>query len=273
MILKTKVEELKEHIGEEISAIIANQDISLEQLHYLKRICSFSKEETELYNQRCKIDSESSSVMDSSDITRGHYIIGSMNVRNSGYVFNSSNIEDCNHIYDSENVIFSEYVSGAKNVKSCSRVVGGENIINSVDVLNSSNISLSVAISNSTSINGSNYIYNSKDLTACSFCGFTTNCTNCLFCSNLHDAKFHIFNKEVARDVYEKTFEDLLAQISVEYSGFITIEPISMTRAHDQFLFSNKIDSVFDGLSDEFFEWVKTLPNYSDFDFSLLFFR
>lgn len=277
MVLKEKnlnkeMESLRPYIGLDMMEIMQNEKIPVSALHYLRKICSLSPKEAAAYEARCRIEN-SYVVMSSERIKDSSYIINSTDVRNSEYIFGSNSIYDAGHVYNSTDVVFAQFVTNSEKVTNASKIIGSKNVTNSVQILESSDIFLSTNIFKSTSIHESDYIYISNNLDKSAFCGFCTDCARCLFCTNLHDANCYIFNKEVDYKTFERVYEELQIQLSAEFSEFISVRKIDNQHAQDEFVYSSRIDGIFEGLSTKFFDWVKSLPQYSDFDFSLLFFK
>ena len=81
-----------------------------------------------------------------------------------------------------------------------------------------------------------------------------------------------IFNKEVSIAEFEQYKEELMNRVVFENNDFIKINPRKLD-AEERYKFSFRFDSVFDGLSPEFYGWVGTIINYNEDDFMNLFFR
>jgi hypothetical protein len=93
-----------------------------------------------------------------------------------------------------------------------------------------------------------------------------------MFCVGLEDKEYYIFNKPVSQKEYELIEDKLVALLEVENSTMIKVNSSKYT-AEERFKLNRRFDTVFEGLSKEFYGWIGTLPNYSDEVFVDLFFR
>ena len=79
---------------------------------------------------------------------------------------------------------------------------------------------------------------------------------NSLFCLNLDGKECHIFNKPISKIMYEN--------VNFQFSKYITL-PLRMISINDENLVSTQVNNFskfFEDLPSDFWQWVKTLPNY-----------
>lgn len=259
-------------LGANLKEILQHEGVPLELLFFLRKYLKFDDEEISIYNQICRVDSGSRNIWYSKEVEN------SSNLMRSSYVVNSSNVRDSEDVSDSQFVFNSNSVHDSKNVSD------SENVTDSDTVLKSRDVSMSEQIARSKSIDwcenifwsarlrDCSFIYQSEDLNTSHFCGFVKNSDHCLFCSGLENKSYYIFNEEVTPQEFEEVLSTLLEMLHVEGASMIKVNDDKYI-ATERFDFSPRYDSVFDGLSKEFYGWIGTLPNYSDDKFLNLFFR
>ena len=256
--------------GAELTDLLQDTDLDLEDLYFARHYFNFSEEELKIYNERCKI------------IECGGHVLRSFNINNSNWIYNSENIKNSNFVSNSENVL------GSSEIKSAINVVGGTDIINSKDIkysvsiADSDNISASHDIINSSYIDWSNIInsssnlkdcefcYKSQNLQDCHFCGFVTNSKHCIFCNNITDSEYQIFNKSVTINEFELVKSALSFQLDAEKVHLINIDENRHLDA--RFSYDLRFDRMFEQLSENFYGWVGSLPQFDEQIFLLLFF-
>ena len=120
-----------------------------------------------------------------------------LNDENSDFTNYAGKNKDCYLIMDSDenrDCYYSYSVNGSKNSSDCFRLDQGELCYENVDSKNCYN---------------SSYIYNSDN---CSDSMFLANCIgvkNSIMCSNLRQKEYHIFNKPVRKEEFEKVRDSL----------------------------------------------------------------
>lgn len=259
--------------GAEILEIAKDPNLPIEFAHFARKYFPLSEEEVEVYNQICRVVN-SKKVLNSTGVYNSSYVFNSKEVVDSSNISDSSNIEDGTNINNSEWVRCSQEVWSSKFVNWSHKIIHSTNITNSWQVAHSSHVDWGHNILYSIGIKDSSFIYKSHDLTHCDFCGFMVGSSDCMFCCGLEGARHQIFNKEVSEEEYRRAYEELLFQLEVEISKFIIInESRSILKPTERFVYENRFDSIFNGLSDEFYGWISTLPNYNDEVFLNLFFR
>lgn len=258
--------------GAEAIEIMQRKDIPLHFLHFGRQYLDVNDEEIQLYKQICRIDDKSRYIWYSNDVSNSTGLMNAHYVNNSSFVRDSFQINNSNHIYNSNNVSNCNDIAHSTNIKDSNKILESHDIAESNDVARSNFISWSSAILNSLLLEDCSFIYKSDNLNDCHFCGFIKNSKHCLFCTELEDKEYYIFNHEVSPTVYEKYREELLLQLQAETPCMINVFSTKYT-AEERFELSTRFDTVFNGLSDAFYGWIGTLPNYSDEVFINLFFK
>ena len=258
--------------GAEAIEIMQRKDIPLHFLHFGRQYLDVNDEEIQLYKQICRIDDKSRYIWYSNDVSNSTGLMNAHHVNNSSFVRDSFQINNSNHIYNSNNISNCDDIAHSTNIKDSNKILESHDIAESNDVARSNFISWSSAILNSLLLEDCSFIYKSDNLNDCHFCGFIKNSKHCLFCTELEDKEYYIFNHEVSPTVYEKYREELLLQLQVETPCMINVFSTKYT-AEERFELSTRFDNVFNGLSDAFYGWIGTLPNYSDEVFINLFFK
>ena len=255
--------------GAEAMEIMNNPNIPTEMLHFAARYFPCTEEELTRYKQICKIENSKYCYF-SEDLKNCIGIAESKHISDSEYIRNSQNVEKSDHIYGARDVINSCDVWNSFSVKNSNSIIQSKEIVNSKNILQSDLISWSSNILKSLIVDGSSYIYQSSKINDCHFGGFLTNCRHCLFCSNIQDSEYYIFNKQVDRKTYEDVKSALEFYLNGEHSDFIMIDKKS-NLPKIRYSFSIRFDSVFNGLSPDFYGWIGTIPNYSESLFLQLF--
>ena len=258
--------------GAEAIEIMQRKDIPLHFLHFGRQYLDVNDEEIQLYKQICRIDDKSRYIWYSNDVSNSTGLMNAHHVNNSSFVRDSFQINNSNHIYNSNNISNCDDIAHSTNVKDSNKILESHDIAESNDVARSNFISWSSSILNSFLLEDCSFIYKSDNLNDCHFCGFIKNSKHCLFCTELKDKEYYIFNHEVSPTVYEKYREELLLQLQAETPCMINVFSTKYT-AEERFELSTRFDTVFNGLSDAFYGWIGTLPNYSDEIFINLFFK
>lgn len=258
--------------GAEAIEIMQRKDIPLHFLHFGRQYLDVNDEEIQLYKQICRIDDKSRYIWYSNDVSNSTGLMNAHHVSNSSFVRDSFQINNSNHIYNSNNISNCNDIAHSTNIKDSNKILESHDIAESNDVARSNFISWSSAILNSLLLEDCSFIYKSDNLNDCHFCGFIKNSKHCLFCTELEDKEYYIFNHEVSPTIYEKYREELLLQLQAETPCMINVFSTKYT-AEERFELSTRFDTVFNGLSDAFYGWIGTLPNYSDEVFINLFFK
>ena len=241
--------------GVELSEIIQNRDIPKEFLHWGFSHLDATDEEIKLYEKVLDITnttgyfesekvSDSQQVRFSSEIENSKDIYRSKKVKNSYSIYSSNNIEDSSNIKKSSFCINSEIILNSTNITDSTMVVNSNCIIRSNSIIKSNFITESTCI-----INSSNTEY----------CNFLMDCSNMrdsIFCLGLDGKEYYLFNKPVSKIMYEN--------VNFQFSKYITL-PLRMISINNENLVSTQVNNFskfFEDLPSDFWQWVKTLPNY-----------
>lgn len=241
--------------GVELSEIIQNRDIPKEFLHWGFSHLDATDEEIKLYEKVLDITnttgyfesekvSDSQQVRFSSEIENSKDIYRSKKVKNSYSIYSSNNVEDSSNIKKSSFCINSEIILNSTNVTDSTMVVNSNCIIRSNSIIKSSFVTESTCIIDSSNIEGCNF------LMGCS------NMRDSIFCLGLDGKEYYLFNKPVSKIMYEN--------VNFQFSKYITL-PLRMISINNENLVSTQVNNFskfFENLSDDFWQWVKTLPNY-----------
>lgn len=243
-------------------------NIPIDWIHDARRYLLETPEEIKKYNELCRIINSHMAIY-GTDISNSTYVFKSNNVKDSNYIRQSTNIENSAYIYNSHNVYNSNNISHSVEVKDSTLVIQSSNICDSLQVSTSEYINWSKYINYSFDINECNFIYSSKHLLKCDFCSFLQNCDHCAFCTGLHDKSYYIFNKSVTISEYTKFYTELEELLVGETISFMT------AKQGDYFniTYSGYLPTIFNGLSDDFYDWLYQTPYFDEDVFMNLFFK
>lgn len=241
--------------GVELSEIIQNRDIPKEFLHWGFSHLDATDEEIKLYEKVLDITNttgyfESEKVSDSQQVRFSSEIENSKDIYRSKKVKNSYSIYSSNNIEDSSNINKSSFCSNSEIILNSTNVTDSIMVINSNCIIRSNSIIKSKFITESTCIIDSS---NTED------CDFLMDCSNMrdsIFCLGLDGKEYCLFNKPISKIMYEN--------ISFQFSKYITL-PLRMVYTNNENLASTQVNNFskfFENLSNDFWQWVKTLPNY-----------
>lgn len=256
--------------GIELIELLQDSELDLDDLYFARHYFYFNTDELEVYNNRCQIQNCGDHVLRSSAITNSNWIYNSKNISNSNFISNCENVNNSNEIKSGINVIESVHVINSKNVKYSQNVADSSDIFTSNNIINSNQITWSNIINSSSKLEECGFCYKCQDLNNCYFCGFTENSKYCLFCNNISDAEYQIFNKPVSPLEFAQTKEKLLYQLEAEIVNLINIDETKHLDA--RFSYDLRFDRMFEQLSEDFYGWVGSLPQYDEQIFLLLFF-
>ena len=241
--------------GVELSEIIQNRDIPKEFLHWGFSHLDATDEEIKLYEKVLDITNttgyfESEKVSDSQQVRFSSEIENSKDIYRSKKVKNSYSIYSSNNIEDSSNVNTSAFCSNSKVILNSTNITDSNMIINSNCIIRSNSIIKSEFITESACI------IDSSNTESCNFLMDCSNMRDSIFCLGLDGKEYYLFNKPISKIMYEN--------ISFQFSKYITL-PLKMISTSNENLVSaqvNNFSKFFENLSDDFWQWVKTLPNY-----------
>ena len=257
--------------GLEFSELIKGGIVPVDLLHYIRQYCDLSEIEMSLYESYCNIK-DSENIWYSQEVKDSKNLYLCENVSNSSFVRNSNDVYDSTDIYNSSFIKNSKDVAHSTDIRNSYSIIESQSVNFSNNVARSNQITWSNHILNCSHLDDCSFSYMSNDLVDCHFCGFVNNSRRCLFCTGITDREYCIFNQEVVPAEYENFKEILLSKIEDESSTMITINQ-SKHMSEERFRLNRRFDSIFNGLTKEFYGWVGTAPNYSDDVFLNLFFR
>lgn len=243
----------------------------LDFLYFLREYLKFNEEETEAFNKTLELKN-STNVWYSRDVESSSNINLSVDIVNSNMIYNCEKVEDSSFISYGYMIKNSNNVYNGRNVYDSDSVIEGNNINASEQVAYCSDISWSENVFRCANLSDCGFSYQSKNLKDCWFCGFVKDSSNCLFCDEIEGKEYYIFNEKVDPQTYAEIMEELRERLLGESARMIEINDEAYS-AGERLHFSTRYDSVFYGLSKEFYGWVGTLPNYTDDKFVSLFFR
>ena len=255
--------------GVQLVELLKDPELQYEDLYFARHFFNFNSEELKIYNDRCNIVN-SDHVLRSYDIENSAWIYNSNNIIKSTYVNNGETVTDSEEIVSSIDIMQSANIINSKNVRACARVADSEDIKTSRDVINSYHIGWGKAINSCSNLEESSFCYKCRDLKDCSFCGFVTNSKHCMFCNNISNAEYQIFNQQVTKEEFERINEMLWLQLSNENVTLIDIDDTK--HIYSRFSYNYRFDRMFEQLSEDFYGWVGSLPQYNEQLFLLLFF-
>ena len=245
--------------GAELIDIINDRHISKEFLHWGREHLTVNDEELKAYGKACRIEN-TEGYWYSLDVRDSKYIIKSKNIESCIGVFSSSDISNSKDISASDSVSDSRQIFYSSFVEESEKILKGQNIINSVNVCNSTMVARSRNIIDSSNVFDSSEIVNCDTVSNSHFCQKCTNIKNCMFCEGLIDAEYYIFNKPVDKNYYE-LFEKQYKKYLTELLDFIQDWPEEMII--EQFILpTRKFDDWYHPISDKFWKWARTLPNF-----------
>lgn len=255
--------------GALLTELLQDKDLDYDDLYFARHYFNFNNEELKIYNDRCNI-LYSDHILRSHDVEDSYWIYNSNNIINSKYVNNGEKVIDSKEIMSSIDIVQSENIVNSKNINDSNRVADSENIKTSQDIINSYHISWSKDINSCSNLEESSFCYKCRDLNDCFFCGFVTNSKHCMFCNNISNAEYQIFNQQVSKEKYEEINEALWLQLSNENVHLIDIDETK--HIYSRFSYDYRFDRMFEQLSEDFYGWVGSLPQYDEQIFLLLFF-
>lgn len=205
-------------------------------------------------------------------------ICNSYNIWASGDISNSSNIRYSYRVIDSNHIFRSKSIGGCKNVYKSNDVIDSTCVIESSDVraseqvVRSNDVEWSENILLSFGIQDCGFVYQSSNLKDSYFCGFVNNSSHCLFCSGIKNKEYCVFDEEVDPQTFAMIMDELHERLNTEVTRMVEVNENKHTGS-ERLKFTPRFDSVFYGLSSDFYGWIGTLPNYTDDKFISLFFN
>lgn len=198
------------------------------------------------------IVNRSSNIQDSALILNSHNVKNSTAISASSIVENSTEVFHSSRVFDSSDVYDSKFVYNSHNIGVSSNITGSHNIFNSIDV------------ENSQDIKDSSHIVNSSGLYLCnnlSFSHFSARCNNgenLIFCHDCQGINM-LFNQVVS----EQTINRVKHQIDLMKLPELNMGEVNTASLEGKMELVNNYQQYFTNLPKDFWEWVKTLPNYN----------
>lgn len=258
--------------GADLMKIMDRSDVPIEFLHSLKKYLKFDESEKSAYNRICKVDDASRNVWNSQQVERSTNLMNAYFVKDSTNVRNSMGVSNSNFVYKSDSVANSNEVVRSEVVNDSDIVMDSKFVSVSERVARSTNIEWCESVFLSNNLNDCKFIYQSENLSDSYFCGFVKNSSHCMFCTGLEDEEYCIFNEKVDPQVFSQWVDELRERLDAEQSLMIEVNENGFS-AEERFDFNPRFDSVFRGLSKEFYGWIGTLPNFTEDKFLNLFFN
>ena len=244
--------------GAEMQEIAKDRHISKEFLHWGRQNLQLTQDDIDAYCKACKI-------INSFDFFE------SDNLQDSSYINKSSRINSSSRIFLSKNINKSTDVVCGESIENCSQIFASQQIVdstrvfNSVKVEKSDNVCFSNLINNSFNIFNSTNIKDSTEIFGCSdiknshFCSDCNNLQNCLFCKGLSDTEYALFNQSISKEQFD-LINHLYKNFKTLKIAFVNNWPKNLER-NCYPIVQNKA-AWFDSVDLDFWEWVKTLPNF-----------
>ena len=203
-------------------------------------------------------------IIDSDYVIRSRTVVRSSHVMNSYNVFSSKGIFNSEHIWTSEDVVNSEDIRASRQIFSSDFVDNSTQVLNSQAIARSLGVVNSNAVRNSNHIHGcsgvrySSFIATSANVEYCISCDRTTNLKHSMFCTDINGGDYLLFNKPTDEKILQQVVRDreqfgyfapnMDWPIELRYATLPDIRACALIR--------------YENAPKEFFEWVRTLPNY-----------
>lgn len=235
-----------------------------EILHWGYKMLPSSQNEKDLYREILNIDT-SDMVWESKEVYNSNYVLNSRQVTDGYRIVHSTDVNNSCYVDDSHNVEDSEKVFTSSKIIHCKRVSKSQVVDNSIDILSSNNIKNSNHIFISENISNSIGIVNSKNLNYCYFSTGLTNCNHCLFCNNITDKEFYLFNKPIDKREFFIIVSVLENKLIAEEAWFIKYKKHNYDFIGIDVSYAVAQHQFYENFSKEFFDYLKTIPNYNDY--------
>lgn len=249
--------------GVEIMDLLDNKHIPLEILHWGYQHLDVDDKEIEKYYQRCGI-TESKQILESERVHKSCFVNQSKDVTDSNFITHSLDIADSVQVSYSSNVKGSRHIYNCETIEGTHGAADSKEIYKCGNVIDSSNIRDSWAVANCRNVTESQFIYRSTLSEDCHFSSFLTGCHKCMFCSGLKGEQFHLFNKPISQEEWEKIFYDEFS-VRINEEAFFLLKDNSKLNSYYNARKETSFKNYFSLISDGFNEWVKSLPNFDPF--------
>lgn len=258
--------------GAEALEIAKVPNLPISFLFFAQKYFSLNKEEYKKYEELCNLVN-SKHILASHNIENCEFVANSSYVSDSKYVFNSTNVHDSRQVYSGVEIKSSKNINLCVRVNNSDRIINSDDVVDSFQVVGSNLITWCKQILDSFIARDCDFIYRGNNIEDCYFCGFIKNSKHCIFCFGIENEEYCIFNEKVDRALFEQIKEQLLFELEAETPTFVQINGDKKAREEERFVYNHRYDSIFNGLSKEFYGWISTIPYYDDDKFLSLFFR
>lgn len=248
--------------GTELLNLFKNKDIPKSFIFWIEENLPINSKEIEKFLEICNIKNsalvyQSYNVEESNLISYSNDVYSSEKIRNSHFVYNSNNCDASRDIEESS------FITESSEISNSIFCINSQNVEKSSDISRSLNITESEHIFQSKFVIKSKVVYNSNMIENCFFSSFMENSKNCLFCSGLDFEEYMLFNKPISKPVYDQILRSLLIKLKHEKIELYLQGENDFSRVIISPKFS--FTSFFQEISPNFWDWVKTLPNFDDF--------
>lgn len=246
--------------GVEILDLLDNKHVPVEILHWGAKFLPVSEEELRKYEQYICVQN-STNCLESEKVFSSKNIYKSKNIDNSEFIKYSRDISNSKKITNSVDIFESSYVNNSEKIEYSTKIINSKSISNCINIINSSDISNSNNLSKCYSLKYCNTVLKSDFCELVGFSSFLTGCSKMLFCTSLTSESLMLFNKPISLYNFNEIYENFLYMIQNEDINLILDDNNS---SYFNGLANTKIEVIFN-VSDNFINWIKTLPNYDNF--------
>lgn len=267
------IEWVKAHHMEnhELIDFINHPDIPIHYLHYGRQYFRANGEELAAYFKRCNVDEQSRHIYGSTDIKCSSRVVDSNDVSESRMVRYSTHVDYSNYIYNSKDILHSNHVVGSEDVKDSNFIFDSQYVTMSENIVQCKAVDYAKLLMYCEDMMNCAYLVKSAHCEDCMFGNFLTDCKNCLFCSGLTEKEFYIFNTEVTAAQFYSVRAALDEFLATEDNNFVTVAPKDYTS--NRYSYSMRFDSIYEGLTPNFYGWVGTIPQFNEDVFLNVFFK
>lgn len=247
--------------GAEVMELLDDKRLPVEMFHWGMRYLPVTTEEELKYYKVCEIE-DSEEVCDSTDVKRSKYIDSSKEVHDSLRINSSKVVYDSENVSSSDEVYASQYVVSSSNINLSDHVYASDKIAMSNRVAHSKNIGESNDIARCEEISHGRGLYRCNNVENSAFSSFLSYSSDCFFCTDLQYSRYMVFNKPATQEVIE--------EIRTKLKEFST-ERLNLLQFNKDYLFTTdarfceNFGEYYLTISDDFWNWVKTLPNFDPF--------
>lgn len=237
-------------------------------LHWAFDNLELTEEEKQYYKTIMLIDDKSvlSTIKYSSNIKCSSHILRSSEISDSIYIADSIDIVQSSVVGKSKKIINSQQIYDCYNVSNSQKIIYSNNIKKSYNIVSSSNIVDSNSILYGEQVFDSFAVYGTKEYLAknirnSAFIAKSSGLEFCMFCANLQNKRYYLFNKPINEEDYLKIKTELDLFLQKFESNYLEhwYEVGEMPWRPPKLLLQK---FHYQKLSDEFWEWVQTLPGY-----------